>query len=106
MGPHGRCNKCAADRLREKRQEKAKTNGRARGDAILFTQLRGVREDLGVSRRELAEVAGYHPCFIADLEGGRRKATKLAQQTILKAVVSIKAEQREQRERLTIAGVA
>ena len=106
VGPHGRCNKCAADRVREKRRKKAQATGLARWDAVPFTQLRSVREDLGVSQRELAEVAGYNRSFIGDLETGRLKATRLAQQNILKAVVRIKADQREQRERLRVAGVA
>lgn len=60
--------------------------------------LRALRQELGLSVRELAHRAGVTPRMVVYLECGRSRASETTQRRILEAVVHARREQREMEE--------
>ena len=105
VSKNGWCREC--DRLRQgqRYRERAQHDPRARIYSVELTSLISVRKREGFTQRQIADESGYSESFIADLEHGRRKATREVQGRILDALVTLKATKRERLARLARAGL-
>lgn len=78
--------------------------GHPRGDRI--PNLAGVRKQLGLTQRELAEELGVDKHYIYELEKGYKRASKKLQLRLVEVVAALRAEKRLEADRLRRAGVA
>jgi DNA-binding transcriptional regulator YiaG len=98
----GMCSLCCAAINRERMRRWRKVSGRT---PTTVPNLRAVRQALGVSFKEFARFAGISESHLANLETGKRRASRKMQRRLVAAVARLRVKHPERWERIKeIAG--